>query len=356
MKAVSLNKLPMRKLGKSIWMQEAPEGSGITVDYELLEHMFVDQAKIKEQEKSVAGAKSEAAAKVDDKVKFLDPKRSQNISIIASSIKASAAQLRTALEAADLAVLSADVVDRLMSLCPIAKSELASCREFSGDVEKLDRAERYLYELSQIGSLEGRLRCLHLQQHFGEWRAHCADSMSLLVRAASEISQSTALPCLLRYILAAANYLNSGTLASHRKNARGVKLDFLLELQKTTTRGNPKIKKIITFLQLVQLQVGEHSEEADGWLEQLPSLDSACSVDLPSVSQVCSRPRNHSAGRLHIHELNRLNRCWYFRRTWIGSRKAPRSWPRTCAPSSRPSRRPRRPRRAGRRSRRLWVG
>eukprot|EP01043_Picozoa_sp_COSAG02_P058858 COSAG02_NODE_7397_length_3035_cov_2.889986_2_plen_334_part_00 len=300
MKGVNWNKLPMRKLGKSIWMQDIPEGSeSIKLDTELLDHFFTDFPKIKEQERKLGDAASAAnkadAKKADERVKFLDPKRSQNISIIASSIKASAAELREALEVADTAVLTPEVVERLMTLCPIAKSELVSCREYAASLDsssddllatgldKLDRAERYLFELSKIDGLEGRLRCLHLQQHFDEWSTHCETSMEVVITACTEVQESASLPVLMRYILSAGNYLNSGTLASHRKNARGVKLDFLLELQKTTTRGHPKMKKIITFLQLMQLQISEHAPKTDAWTSEVGSLEEACAVDLSSI-------------------------------------------------------------------------
>ncbi len=300
MKGVNWNKLPMRKLGKSIWTQDIPESAeSIKLDTELLDHFFTDFPKIKEQEKKlgdVASAANKAdGKKADEKVKFLDPKRSQNISIIASSIKSSAAQLREALEVADTTVLTPEVVERLMTLCPIAKSELVSCREYAASLDsssddllkvgldKLDRAERYLFELSKIDGLEGRLRCLHLQQHFDEWSTHCETSMEVVITACTEVQESASLPVLMRYILSAGNYLNSGTLASHRKNARGVKLDFLLELQKTTTRGHPKMKKIITFLQLMQLQISEHAPKTDAWTSEVGSLEEACSVDLSSI-------------------------------------------------------------------------
>jgi hypothetical protein len=306
MKPVNWNKLPMRKLGKSIWSQEVPEtAESIKLDTELLDHFFTDYPKIREQEKKLnaatasAGGKKADEKKADEKVKFLDPKRAQNIAIIASSIKSSASQLREALEAADTAVLTPEVVERLMSLCPIAKSELVSCREYAAAaggpekeqeaLEKLDRAERYLFELSKIDGLEGRLRCLHLQQHFGEWSAHCESSMAVVIAACNQVQESPSLPVLLRYILSAGNYLNSGTLASHRKNARGVKLDFLLELQKTTTRGHPKMKKIVTFLQLMQLQISEHAPKTDAWVSEVSSLEEACSVDLSSITQDMER-------------------------------------------------------------------
>ena len=323
MKAVNWNKLPMRKLGNSIWTQEIAEGAeSIKLDTELLDHFFTDYPKIREEEKKLLGdaaAKAADGKKADDKVKFLDQKRSQHISIIASSIKSSATQLREALEVADTTVLTPEIVERLMALCPIAKSELVSCQEYAASLDstyssqdicvfvfvclrvinvlpagssdelvtagldKLDRAERYLFELSKIDSLEGRLRCLHLQQHFDEWSTHCEASMEVMITACTEVETSGSLPVLLRYILSAGNYLNSGTLASHRKNARGVKLDFLLELQKTTTRGHPKMKKIVTFLQLMQLQISEHAPKTDAWTSEVGSLDEACTIDLSSV-------------------------------------------------------------------------
>lgn len=302
MKSVNWNKLPMRKLGKSIWSAEPAEGAeSIKIDTDLLDHFFTDFPKIKKDEERLAGSGADGGKKAEEKkadewIKFLDPRRAQNIAIVSSSIKAAASELREALEAADAAVLTPEVVERLMSLCPIEKSELTSCTEQAAlaekgecDLTKLDRAERYLFELAKIDGLEGRLRCLHLQQHFGEWSSHCEGSMSTLITACNEVSTSTSLPVLLRYILSAGNYLNSGTLASHRKNAKGVKLDFLLELQKTTTRGHPKMKKIVTFLQLMQLQISEQAPTTDLWTAELPSLEEATQVDLSSITQDMER-------------------------------------------------------------------
>ena len=79
----------------------------------------------------------------------------------------------------------------------------------------------------------------------------------------------------LAYLLAAGNYLNSGTLAAHRKNARGVKLNFLAELTKTTARGHPTFKKgnSFSFLHCVQVQLFANAPDADRWAESLPTLE-----------------------------------------------------------------------------------
>eukprot|EP01048_Picozoa_sp_COSAG05_P010704 COSAG05_NODE_959_length_6425_cov_4.388397_1_plen_329_part_00 len=253
MKGVNWNKLPMRKIGKSIW---ADAQEPLKMDYDLLGHLFKDYAKIKkEQEAAAGGAPEEKKKAVDDKVKFLDPKRAQNVSIVASSIKITPDALKAALLNADVETLTPEVVERLITLCPLSAEELRSCSEYTGDVEKLDRAERFLHGLAGLSGLEARLRCLHLQQHFAEWQGQCASSMAALTAAAEQVTASQELRLLLRYILTAGNYLNSGTLATHRKNARGVKLNFLLELHKTTTRGNPAIKKNFTFLHFMQNQV-----------------------------------------------------------------------------------------------------
>jgi len=55
--------------------------------------------------------------------------------------------------------------------------------------------------------------------------------MDVLTKAADEVVSSQRIRLLMQYMLAAGNYLNSGTLATHRKNARGVKLNFVLEVR-----------------------------------------------------------------------------------------------------------------------------
>ena len=157
MKPVNWNKLPMRKLGKSIWTQEIAEGSeSIKLDTELLDHFFTDYPKIREEEKKLLGdvaAKRADGKKADEKVKFLDQKRSQHISIIASSIKSSATQLREALEVADTTVLTPEIVERLMALCPIAKSELVSCQEYAASLDSTYSSQDICVSLSLCVSL-----------------------------------------------------------------------------------------------------------------------------------------------------------------------------------------------------------
>ena len=117
--------------------------------------------------------------KVDEKVKFLDPKRSQSISIIASSIKRcspATGSTRPQHQHAD-----PEVVERLMTLCPIAKSELVSCRDAASLDNNGDLMQAGLINLiarsdtsssSARSRAEGQLRCLHLQQHLMR-STHC---------------------------------------------------------------------------------------------------------------------------------------------------------------------------------------
>ena len=55
----------MRKLGKSIWTQDIPEGAESTkTDTELLDHFITDYPKIREEEKKLGAAAS--AGKKDE--------------------------------------------------------------------------------------------------------------------------------------------------------------------------------------------------------------------------------------------------------------------------------------------------
>jgi hypothetical protein len=228
MKAVKWSKLPMRKVGASVWGE--PQGAPVKLDYTLMDNLFADYPTI-DKENAVAKP-TPAKAKANDKVSFLDPKRAQNVAIIAASINIDSGVLKQALLAADASTLLPEVVERLMSLCPLHSDELTQCQQHidAGALDKLDRAERFLCDLAGISCLEGRLRCMHFQQHFYEWNLKCESSMAALVSASEQVTNSKQLRVLLQYVLAAGNYLNSGTLATHRKNARGVKLNFLLEV------------------------------------------------------------------------------------------------------------------------------
>ena len=52
---------------------------------------------------------------------------------------------------------------------------------------------------------------------------------------------------------------------------------------------DPKMKKIVTFLQLMQLQISELAPQTDLWTAELPSLEQATHVDLSSITQDMER-------------------------------------------------------------------
>jgi hypothetical protein len=118
MKAVAWSKLSVNKIPGSVWASKCD--AKVKIDYALLDMFFADHEAIKKAAGEGTAPTEKSKKPSDERLKFLDGKRSQNVAIVSSSVKLTNSELRRALfmDPQALAKLSSEIVERLLTMCP----------------------------------------------------------------------------------------------------------------------------------------------------------------------------------------------------------------------------------------------
>ena len=87
----------------------------------------------------------------------------------------------------------------------------------SDEYIKFAKADRFLYEMSQIGHYKERIVCLFYKKKFNERMGEVAPTVEAVLMASKEVSHSRRLKKMLEVLLAFGNYMNKGS----RGNAYG---------------------------------------------------------------------------------------------------------------------------------------
>ena len=87
----------------------------------------------------------------------------------------------------------------------------------SEEYNKFAKADRFLYEMSQIPHYEQRIVCLFYKKKFNERMGEVVPTIEAVLMASKEVSRSRRLRKMLEVLLAFGNYMNKGS----RGNAYG---------------------------------------------------------------------------------------------------------------------------------------
>ncbi|KAF0294784.1 Disheveled-associated activator of morphogenesis 1-A [Amphibalanus amphitrite] len=156
-------------------------------------------------------------------ISVVDARRAQNCTILLSKLKLSDKEIKSALMSMDTKdQLPPDMVEQLLKFTPSAE-EKALLEEHSDELKSLARADRFLYEISQITHYEARLKSLFYKKRFAERLAELRPRIAAVVEASKELQRSRRLKKLLELVLAFGNYMNRG----QRGNAQGFRLESL---------------------------------------------------------------------------------------------------------------------------------
>lgn len=85
------------------------------------------------------------------------------------------------------------------------------------EYSKFAKADRFLYEMSQIHRYNGRIVCLFYKKKFNERMGEVMPTLEAVLMASKEVSHSRRLKKMLEVLLAFGNYMNKGS----RSNAYG---------------------------------------------------------------------------------------------------------------------------------------
>lgn len=156
--------------------------------------------------------------------KFLDPKRTQEVSIIITKLPEPEV-VYGSLITFDQSVLNSDQVDGLLKIL-ITKEELNLFKSM-GEEGNWDKGEVYLVKLNQIPNHQVKLKIWSLINKFEEKAPGLTESLEYLIPACNEIKSNKHFGLILSIILGLGNILNGGSV---RGQADGFSLDLLSKL------------------------------------------------------------------------------------------------------------------------------
>ena len=182
------------------------------------EVIFLFGTKKREQQKE-----EEKKPKIETK-KFLDPKRTQEVSIIVTKLP-EPEDVNRALITLDQSILNPDQIEGLLKIL-ITKEELNMYKSM-GEDGNWDKGEKYLVKINDIPNHQIKLKIWSLTNKFEEKLPGVTESLEHMINACNEIKNNKYFKLILSIILGLGNILNGG---SARGQADGFSLDLLNKL------------------------------------------------------------------------------------------------------------------------------
>ncbi|XP_077586661.1 disheveled-associated activator of morphogenesis 2 [Stigmatopora nigra] len=169
-----------------------------------------------------------SARKVKE-LSVIDGRRAQNCIILLSKLKMSNEEIKRAiLEMDEREELAKDMLEQLLKFVP-EKSDVDLLEEHKHELERMARADRFLFEMSRIDHYQHRLQALFFKKKFAERLAETKPKVEAILNASREVVRSKRLTQILEVVLAFGNFMNKG----QRGNAYGFKVSSLNKIVDT---------------------------------------------------------------------------------------------------------------------------
>uniref|UniRef100_A0A674AJ39 Dishevelled associated activator of morphosis 1 n=1 Tax=Salmo trutta TaxID=8032 RepID=A0A674AJ39_SALTR len=224
--------------------------------------------------------KSEDDTVTSKKVKELsviDGRRAQNCNILLSRLKLTNEEIKRAILTMDEQEdLPKDMLEQLLKFVP-EKSDVDLLEEHKHELDRMAKADRFLYEMSRINHYQQRLQSLYFKKKFAERIVEVKPKVEALTRASKEMLQSRNLKQLLEVVLAFGNYMNKG----QRGNAYGFKVSSLNKIADTKS----SIDKNITLLHYLITILEQKYPKVAVFQEELQSVPEAAKVNMTELEK-----------------------------------------------------------------------
>eukprot|EP01099_Mayorella_cantabrigiensis_P001979 TRINITY_DN1859_c0_g1_i3.p1 TRINITY_DN1859_c0_g1~~TRINITY_DN1859_c0_g1_i3.p1 ORF type:complete len:666 (-),score=201.40 TRINITY_DN1859_c0_g1_i3:108-2000(-) len=265
MRQLNWNVVVANKVPSTFW--EKVDESKRTIDTQELENLF--SAKPAPTTTAASGAPGAPAKGAHPQKKagviLLDPKKSNNCSIMLSRFKMALPELSQCILRLDDAVLDLETTGNLMQYVP-TKEEIELLQDYDGPREELAKAEQFYLEVKDIPNLALRLNSWHFKLRFDDQFDELKEDLTALLGACKEVIKSQPLHAVLEYVLSIGNYINGGTA---RGGAYGFRLETLPKL--ADMKANDGKTTLIHFL-----------------IEQIKSSQNPDLVEFPSTLSHCA--------------------------------------------------------------------
>ncbi|XP_025756497.1 disheveled-associated activator of morphogenesis 2 isoform X2 [Oreochromis niloticus] len=207
----------------------------------------------------------------------IDGRRAQNCVILLSKLKMSNEEIKRAiLEMDEREELAKDMLEQLLKFVP-EKSDIDLLEEHKHELERMARADRFLFEMSRIDHYQHRLQALFFKKKFAERLAETKPKVEAILNASKEVVRSKRLTQVLEVVLAFGNFMNKG----QRGNAFGFKISSLNKIADTKS----SIDRNITMLHYLIMIFEKNYPDTLHIQQDLGSVPEAAKVNLSELEK-----------------------------------------------------------------------
>ncbi|XP_035380121.1 LOW QUALITY PROTEIN: disheveled-associated activator of morphogenesis 1b [Electrophorus electricus] len=239
---------------------------------------MVNNSKRKEAEDDALSSK-----KVKE-LSVIDGRRAQNCNILLSRLKLSNVEIKRAILTMDEQEdLPKDMLEQMLKFVP-EKSDVDLLEEHKHELDRMAKADRFLYEMSRISHYQQRLQSLYFKKKFAERIAEIKPKVEALSKASREVLHSRNLKQLLEVVLAFGNYMNKG----QRGNAYGFKVSSLNKIADTKS----SIDKNITLLHYLITILEKKYPKVMQFPEDLQNVPEAAKVNMTELEKEIANLRS----------------------------------------------------------------
>ncbi|XP_059838780.1 disheveled-associated activator of morphogenesis 2 isoform X3 [Hypanus sabinus] len=293
LKSFNWHKLAENRIGGSVWAEIDDLRAFSILDLEDFEKMFSAYQRQQDLLTKTNLPKQKELGSNEDlcltmrKVKELsviDGRRAQNCVILLSKLKLSNKEIKKAiLQMDEQEDLPKDMLEQLLKFIP-EKSDIDLLEEHRHEIERMARADRFLYEMSRIDHYQQRLQALFFKKKFAERLAEAKPKIEGILLASKELCQSKKLKQLLEVVLAFGNYMNKG----QRGNAFGFRISSLNKIGDTKS----SIDRSITLLHYLIMIFEKSYPEILGIHLDLLHVPEAAKVNLSELDKEINNLKN----------------------------------------------------------------
>uniref|UniRef100_A0A3P8SE97 Dishevelled associated activator of morphogenesis 1b n=1 Tax=Amphiprion percula TaxID=161767 RepID=A0A3P8SE97_AMPPE len=279
LKSFNWSKLPESKTEETIWMEIDDLNVFKVLDLEEFQRMFSAYQKPQphNEKQSKDTEDDHAFAKKVNELSVIDGRRAQNCNILLSRLKLTNDEIRHAILTMDEQEdLPKDMLEQLLKFVP-EKSDIELLEDHKHELDRMARADRFLYDMSRINHYQERLQSLYFKKKFAERVAEVKPKIKALCLASKEVVQSGTLRQLLEVVLAFGNYMNKG----QRANAYGFKVSSLNKIADTKSSTD----KNITLLHYIVSLLEEKYPKVAAFSEELQSVPEASKVNMAELEK-----------------------------------------------------------------------
>ncbi|KAM4835492.1 disheveled-associated activator of morphogenesis 2 isoform 2-T5 [Thomomys bottae] len=207
----------------------------------------------------------------------IDGRRAQNCIILLSKLKLSNEEIRQAiLKMDEQEDLAKDMLEQLLKFIP-EKSDIDLLEEHKHEIERMARADRFLYEMSRIDHYQQRLQALFFKKKFQERLVEAKPKVEAILLASQELTSSRRLKQMLEVVLAIGNFMNKG----QRGGAYGFRVASLNKIADTKS----SIDRNISLLHYLIMILEKHFPDILNLPSELQHLSEAAKVNLAELEK-----------------------------------------------------------------------